>query len=155
TFAVPEGEVDPIQRIVDSLWLEVPLHDVDRHDTKSLVAAHARHVFDLGNGPLLKVSVLRLTSDHYIFMMNIHHIICDGWSVGILRRDLREFYTAAETGALPRLPALPFQYADYAVWQRQRSLGTQLAYWTNQLEGYEEGLNLPYDFPRSAGRNWH
>jgi len=154
TFVVPEGEVEPVQRIADSLWVDVPLYDVEECEIPARAAAHARHVFDLATGPLLKVSVLRLAPDHYVFMVNIHHIICDGWSVGILLRDLREFYRAAETGALPRLPALPLQYGDYAVWQRQRDLNVDLAYWTAQLDGYEDGVSLPYDFARPAGRDW-
>lgn len=154
TFVVPEGEIDPVQRIADSLWVEVPLYQIEECEIPTRVAGHARHLFDLAQGPLLKVSVLRVSPDRYVFMVNIHHIICDGWSVGILLRDLREFYAAAETGALPRLPALPLQYGDYAVWQRQRDLSEHLAYWRGQLDGYEEGLPLPYDYPRPAGREW-
>lgn len=154
TFVVPESGGDPVQRIADSLWVEVPLHDVEESEVPTRMAAHAGYVFDLAKGPLLRVSVLRVAADHRVFMLNMHHIICDGWSIGILLRDLHEFYIAAETGAQPRLPALPLQYADYAVWQRQQDLSEHLAYWTNTLAGYQEGLSLPYDFARPASRAW-
>jgi amino acid adenylation domain-containing protein len=154
TFVVPESGGDPVQRIADSLWIEVPLHDVEEAEVPARMAAHAGHVFDLAKGPLLRVTVLRLAPDHRVFMLNMHHIICDGWSIGILLRDLQEFYIAAETGAQPRLPTLPLQYADYAVWQRQQDLSEHLAYWTNTLASYQEGMPLPYDFARPASRAW-
>ncbi|RKG65329.1 amino acid adenylation domain-containing protein, partial [Corallococcus sp. CA054B] len=146
TFVVPEGGGYPVQRIADSLWIEVPLVEVDASGVAARVAAHAGHVFDLAKGPLLKVAVLRVTPEHHVFMLNMHHLICDGWSIDLLLRDLYEFYVAAETGSQPNLPPLPLQYADYAVWQRKQDLGGQLDYWKKTLQGYQEGLSLPYDF---------
>ncbi|OJH34839.1 amino acid adenylation domain-containing protein [Cystobacter ferrugineus] len=154
TFVVSEGGGDPVQRIADSLWIEVPLYEVDASEVPARMAAHAGHVFDLAKGPLLKTSVLRVTPDHHVFLMNMHHIICDGWSIDILLRDLYEFYKAAETGSQPNLPVLPIQYADYSVWQRQQDLSSHLDYWKKTLEGYQEGLSLPYDFARPSNRTW-
>ncbi|MBZ4377269.1 non-ribosomal peptide synthetase [Corallococcus sp. AS-1-6] len=154
TFVVPEGGGYPVQRIADSLWIEVPLIEVEASGVAARMAAHAGHVFDLAKGPLLKVSVLRVTPEHHVFMLNMHHLICDGWSIDLLLRDLYEFYMAAETGSQPNLPPLPLQYADYAVWQRKQDLGGQLDYWKRTLEGYQEGLSLPYDYARPPNRAW-
>ncbi|WP_437677700.1 amino acid adenylation domain-containing protein [Sorangium sp. So ce131] len=154
TFVVPEAGGQPVQCIAEALWIDVPLCDVKECDVAARVAEHAGHVFDLAKGPLLNVTVLRVAPDDHVFMMNMHHIICDGWSIGILFRDLQELYTAAETGAQPSLPELPVQYADYAVWQRHQDLSSHLASWKETLEGYEEGLALPYDYSRPANRAW-
>ncbi|RYZ03284.1 MAG: amino acid adenylation domain-containing protein [Myxococcales bacterium] len=154
TFVVPQDASEPAQRIADSLWLDIPLEDVAEAAIESKKAEHAAHVFDLAKGPLLKVSILRVSPEHHVFMLNMHHIICDGWSIGIMMRDMWAFYAAAETGAQPKLPPLDVQYADYVVWQRQQDLRSGLEYWKGSLEGYEEGLSLPYDFPRPRGRAW-
>lgn len=154
TFVSDERGGPPVQRIAEALWLEVPVHDVDPGEVPRHIAAHADHVFDLAAGPLLRVTLLRVGPEHHVLMMNIHHIICDGWSIGVLMRDLWEFYAAAQTGAQPRLPTLPIQYPDYAVWQREQDLSRHFAYWKDTLAGYEEGLSLPYDFARPPGRAW-
>jgi amino acid adenylation domain-containing protein len=154
TFVVPPGATEPVQRIADSLWLDIPLEEVSETAIDAKKAEHAAQVFDLAKGPLLKVSILRVSPVHHVFMLNMHHIICDGWSIGIMMRDMWAFYAAAETGAQPKLPALDIQYADYAAWQRQQDLQVDLDYWRSTLAGYQEGLSLPYDYPRPRGRAW-
>lgn len=154
TLVVLPGAAGPVQRIADSLWLDIPLEEVSEAEIEAKKAEHAAHVFDLAKGPLLKVSVLRVSPEHHVFMLNMHHIICDGWSIGIMMRDMWAFYAAAETGAQPSLPPLDIQYADYAVWQRRQDLAADLEYWKTNLSGYQEGFALPYDYPRPPGRAW-
>jgi len=115
--------------------------------------------FDLRDGPLWRVAVVRLDSARHMLSGAFHHITTDGWSIGVLLRDLAALYDAARSGAAPlsatsaRLPALAVQYADYAVWQRRLLSGArleaELAYWRTQLAGVTP-LELPTDRPRPA-----
>ncbi|MFC3374389.1 amino acid adenylation domain-containing protein [Rugamonas sp. CCM 8940] len=150
--AGPDGI--PRQLIAPDLTLQVPLLACDADAVEELAAQHAAAPFDLAAGPLLKVSLLRLAPEHHVVLVNMHHIVADGWSIGILFRDLQACQAAAAGGTAAQLPALAVQYADYAVWQRGRDLGAQLAYWTATLRDYEDGLALPYDFPRPPKRAW-
>jgi len=104
--------------------------------------------FDLSAGWPLRVRVLRLGKEQYLLAGVLHHIAGDGWSVGVLVRELTNAYQQG-----PALPELPIQYGDYAIWQRgeaqQAALEEQLAYWKQQLAGLEP-LELPVDHPRPA-----
>ena len=133
---------------------EIALVDVAAQEVRAHANRFARHDFDLGAGPLLTAVVLRVSADRHVLVTNIHHIISDGWSLGVMIRDLQRLYQAHVCGTPAALPSLPVQYADYAIWQREQDLGGQLAYWTSELEGYQDGLELPYDRPRSADRSW-
>ncbi|WP_230597265.1 condensation domain-containing protein, partial [Xanthomonas albilineans] len=144
----------PSQHIADAMQVPVPCITATPAEVPRLVAEHAAHVFDLAHGPLLKVSVLRVSDDYHVFLMNMHHIICDGWSINLIFHDLRAFYIAALQQTPPALPPLLLQYADYATWQRVQDFSADLDYWKQRLHGYEEGLALPYDFPRPANRAW-
>ncbi len=108
--------------------------------------------FDLAAGPLLSVSLLEKSAEEHVLAIVMHHIISDGWSLGILFRDLAESYLARVQARGAQLPALSIQYADYATWQHNAltgdELGRQLDYWVNQLEGIPSVLELPTDFPR-------
>src|SRR2546423_12812567 len=84
-----------------------------------LSAGESRQPFDLTCGPLLRITLLRLTQTEHILLLTMHHIIADGWSIGVLIRELTACYTAQLSGDDPRLPALPIQYADYTIWQRE------------------------------------
>ncbi len=148
--AGPDGI--PQQLIAASLALHVPLLACGADAVEDLAAQHAAAPFDLAAGPLLKVSLLQLAPEHHIVLVNMHHIVADGWSIGILFRDLQACQAAAASGTAAQLPALAVQYADYAVWQRSQDLGAHLAYWTTTLRDYEDGLALPYDFPRPPKR---
>jgi len=109
--------------------------------------------FDLAQGPLWRAALLRVDAETSIFACTLHHIITDGWSMGVLVRDLAALYEAARTGDDPLLPALTLQYADYAAWQRRTLAGervaSELAYWRTQLAGVAP-LALPTDRPRGA-----
>jgi amino acid adenylation domain-containing protein len=112
--------------------------------------------FDLARGPLLRVKLFRLSSTEHVLLAVMHHIVSDGWSMGILVREFATLYQAYEAGQTPSLPALPFQYADFAAWQREwlqgEVLEEQLAYWKNQLADVP-ALELPTDHPRSMAES--
>src|SRR6185437_12666483 len=99
----------------------------------------ARRPFDLARGPLVRARVLRLADDEHAVILTMHHIVTDGWSMGIAARELASLYGAFVEGRPSPLPALPLQYADYAVWQKQWIDGDVrerlLGYWTRRLEG--------------------
>ncbi|HEX2079484.1 MAG TPA: amino acid adenylation domain-containing protein, partial [Longimicrobium sp.] len=108
--------------------------------------------FDLVAGPLFRARLLRLGSDEHVLLLALHHVIADGWSLGILARELGALYAAFQAGAPDPLPALPVQYADYALWQREHlsgdTLAKQLAFWRGALAGAPPALELPADRPR-------
>ncbi len=107
--------------------------------------------FDLGNGPLIRARLLRVSETEHVLSIVMHHIVSDGWSVEVMLRELTAAYGAYASGRLPDLKPLPIQYADYAAWQRERlegsSFGSQMNYWRRQLENLPM-LNLPSDRPR-------
>ena len=110
---------------------------------------NAERPFDLARGPLLRVQLLRLADRQHVLLFAMHHIISDGWSVGVLIRELTELYRAWHDGVAPELPALTIQYADYAQWQQahltRESLRNSLEHWRERLEGAPEILHLPTD----------
>ena len=111
----------------------------------------SRKPFDLKNGPLLRVKLLRLSEQEHVLVTNMHHIISDGWSLGVMMRELSLFYNAFDAGTAPLLPDLPVQYVDYTSWQREWLMEgvqeKQIEYWKNQLAGVAL-LDLPVDHPR-------
>jgi putative pyridoxal-dependent aspartate 1-decarboxylase len=115
---------------------------------------HAQTPFELSTGPLLSLRLLKLGQQKQILLFNMHHIISDGWSIGVLIRELRQLYRAYAQNKVPPLPKLPVQYTDYAAWQRNwlqgKILEQQLAYWLDKLSGAPELLELPTDYPRPA-----
>ena len=115
-----------------------------------LARLEAFRSFDLGKDPLFSIQVLRLGEEHHRCLLTLHHIIADGWSLGILVRELAALYGAFMQGRPSPLPELAVQYADYAVWQRTSlaSDGRDLAYWSERLRGGVETLDLPTDRPR-------
>jgi amino acid adenylation domain-containing protein/non-ribosomal peptide synthase protein (TIGR01720 family) len=119
-----------------------------------LTAKDARYPFDLEAGPLFRITLLRLADEEYRGLLTLHHIVADAWAVGIFVKELGSVYEAFLNGKLSSLPRLRIQYADYAVWQRQRirdgTLAHQLAYWKKQLAAPLKPINLPSDFPRSG-----
>src|SRR5215468_8686737 len=111
--------------------------------------------FDLREGPLFRALLVRCGADEHVLMLTAHHIVIDGWSMGVLVSELAALYDAACRGAEATLPPLPVQYADFAVWQRQRLSGPvldqQMGYWKRQLSGVSP-VELPTDRPRPAVR---
>jgi amino acid adenylation domain-containing protein len=157
----PSEQGRPRQRILDRFDLEFERIDLSRLATREardreaqrLCRADAARPFDLANGPLLRGQVIKLSEHEHILMLNMHHIISDGWSTGVLLEELGVILEAFRLGRAPELPPLPIQYADYSVWQRQwleegGVLAEQLAYWQTKLAGTPESLDLVLDFPR-------
>ncbi|MGH2619360.1 MAG: condensation domain-containing protein, partial [Anaerolineales bacterium] len=120
-------------------------------EVSARAAEEARQPFDLARGPLLRVRLLKLGDEEYIALMTMHHIISDGWSLGIFIRESAALYEAFASGRKSPLSELPIQYSDFACWQQEllrgEALQTQLAYWKRQLAGLPV-LELPTDRPR-------
>jgi amino acid adenylation domain-containing protein len=120
----------------------------------TLAAADAARPFDLARGPVLRACLLRLAGDEHLLLLAMHHIVSDGWSIGILVGELSALYGALARGVAPELPELPVQYHDFAGWQRAWLAGPrlerQLAYWRQRLAGHPPALALPFDRPRPA-----
>lgn len=114
----------------------------------------AERPFNLARGPLLRVGVLRLADDDHVLLVTAHHIVCDGWSMGVIRAEVSAVYRAVTTHRPVQLRALDLQYADVAHWQRQRdvTVRTGLDYWAQRLDDSVERLRLPGDADRPAGR---
>ena len=158
TLAVVSGQ--PVQRIAAAFHLPINVVDL-RHlpkesrqtEANRLTAQEAQRSFNLSEDLLLRVTLLQLDDAEYLLMLNMHHIVSDGWSIGVLIQELGALYTAFASEKPSPLPALSVQYADFAKWQREwlqgEVLETQLAYWRQQLNGISM-LNLPADRPRPA-----
>lgn len=153
---LPDVDGEPYQLVADELEIPVRTHDVrDAPDTiDDLVTHHAREPFDLAEGPLLRVELFRTGDEHWIVFLNAHHVVVDGWSLGLFWEELLTIYDAFADGRPSPFPELPIQYPDFAVWQREHLAGdrleTQLAYWRERLDGLAEHLELPFDRPRPA-----
>ena len=158
TLAVVSGQ--PVQRIAAAFHLPINVLDLRNLPKESrqteanrLTAQEAQRSFNLSNDLLLRVTLLQLDDAEYLLMLNMHHIVSDGWSIGVLIQELGALYTAFASEKPSPLPPLSIQYADFAKWQREwlqgEVLETQLAYWRQQLNGISM-LNLPADRPRPA-----
>ena len=155
------GEHGPVQVIAPAPSFEVPLVDLEglaedlrRRELARLSGDEARRLFNLARGPLVRAALLRIAAREHTLLVNLHHIISDGWSMGILFHELATLYGAFCQGAPSPLPELAIQYADFAVWQREWLSGERLAaeldYWRRQLAGIPESLEMPFDHPRPA-----
>ncbi|HYH79478.1 MAG TPA: amino acid adenylation domain-containing protein, partial [Longimicrobium sp.] len=157
------GEVDgsPVQVIAPFGGFALPVEDLSGlgdADREAAVRRRAREEaarpFDLSAGPLFRAALLRLGEEGHVLLLSMHHIVSDGWSMGVFFRELSALYAAYREGGESPLPELPVQYADYAVWQREQLEGEvldrQLAYWRERLAGAPDLLELPTDHPRPA-----
>ncbi len=168
-FPVVEGE--PRQMILAAGERPLPLVDLAAlpapegvAEAGRLAAEEALRPFDLTRGPLLRTVLLRLAESEHALLLTFHHIVTDGWSMGIFTRELTELYRAFAAGSPSPLRELSLQYADFAVWQRGwlkgEVLAEQLRYWSGALAGAPPVLELPTDRPRPAaqshrgGRRW-
>src|SRR5579875_2338904 len=119
---------------------------------RQMAAADAQEPFELRRGPLFRARLLRLEEDDYVLLLNMHHIVSDGWSMGVLAKELASLYDSYLRGRRSALPELPLQYADFAIWQRQwlsgEVLERHLQYWREQLQGAPAMLELPSDRAR-------
>ncbi|MCP1749048.1 non-ribosomal peptide synthase/polyketide synthase [Bradyrhizobium japonicum] len=152
---------------VEVLPPEAPLpvleHDLrDRPDAEAalseLCKEEARTAFDLVRGPLIRGRLIRTSDEEHVFLLTQHHIISDGWSLGVLVRELNQLYRAFVAGEDDPLPPLAIQYPDYAAWQRRwlsgERLQSQAQYWRNTLAGAPARLALPTDRPRPAQQSF-
>ncbi len=158
-FVTVEGQ--PVQVIASSLNCQVQvvnllyLSETERKiEVQRCVNQEANRPFNLEREPLFRVTLLQLDHIEYVLLFTMHHIISDGWSLGVLLKELTELYKGFCTGKPANLPSLPVQYADFAVWQQQWLTGeileTQLDYWKKQLSNAPDLLELPTDRPRPA-----
>jgi len=157
TFATVKGR--PFQSIAPTLSLSLPVVDLrelakpecETH-VRQLAMENARRLFDLARDPLLRATLLRLDEKTHVLLLNMHHIVSDGWSQGVFVRELMALYRAFVDDQPSPLPELPIQYADFAAWQREwlqgEVLDRQLSYWKQQLGGPLPTLELPTDHPR-------
>lgn len=150
TFPVgPDGT--PMQRATEPAPVVLEVLEASEDQASDLVAANAGHLFDLENGPVFVHKLVRLGSDRHLLLIDIHHIVADGWSIeGILFGELQKCYEAFAQGSSPELPELPIQYSDFASWQRRQDLSKHLAFWRESLLGYEGSMELPTDRPRRS-----
>ncbi|HEV2852358.1 MAG TPA: non-ribosomal peptide synthase/polyketide synthase [Thermoanaerobaculia bacterium] len=150
-----------VQEIAPAVPLEVPLADlsalpegVREAELARLMVAEAHGPFDLGRAPLLRVRLVRLTELDHAVVATFHHIVSDGWSMGVLVREVGALYRAFVQGEPSPLPELPIQYADFAAWQRGWLTGelleAEIEHWRRTLEGIPHALDLPADRPRPA-----
>jgi amino acid adenylation domain-containing protein len=155
-FKTIDGE--PIQ-VVKEIVLEAPRIDLtkkpenERESAALDILRHdVRRAFDLAEGPLIRAIIVRLREDEHILAVTTHHVVTDGWSVGIFQRELSALYEAYSNGRLSPLAELPIQYTDYALWQREWFEGevyeSQLAYWRRQFATMPQALELPVDHAR-------
>jgi hypothetical protein len=159
TFAMNGGT--PVQVITPSLEVDLPLVDLSDTDPEQheanvqrLANEELARPFDLSRGPLLRALLIRLEPEHHVFLMIMHHIVSDGWSMIVFLRELAQIYASLSLDKPSPLPPLSIQYADFATWQREwlkdAVLEAQLGYWKERLNGDIAVLNLPTDHPRPA-----
>jgi amino acid adenylation domain-containing protein len=157
TFDVVDGR--PVEIIAPALSVALPIVDLSglpvaerEIEVERLATEEARRPFDLAKGPLVRAILLRLNENEHVGLLTMHHIVTDGWSTGILIREMGVLYGAFCAGMVASLPELPVQYADFADWQRHWLAGevleSQLAYWKGQLKGVPPLLELPADHSR-------
>src|SRR6185503_20166301 len=157
SFLVKDAE--PTQVISSAAELRLPVIDLEKlnlHDRLTLadriLREEARRPFDLTRAPLMRVMLVRLQQDEHLLLLTMHHIVSDGWSMGVLIREINRLYTGYVQGERGVLEELPVQYSDYAQWQRQSLRGKdverQMEHWRECLGGEAPMLELPTDFPR-------
>ncbi|MHC5747805.1 MAG: amino acid adenylation domain-containing protein, partial [Nostoc sp.] len=161
TFTSINGQA--IQVITPTLTLKLSVVDLQEYpiikqeaEVSRLADQETQLLFNLAQGPLLRTTLLHLSEQQYVLLFTMHHIISDGWSIGLLIKEVTALYEAFSKGKPSPLAELPIQYADFAVWQHQwlqgKVLQSQISYWRKQLEDAPRVLDLPTDHPRAAIR---
>ena len=158
-FPVADGQ--PYQHVIGAAVAapEVTVAPARPSDLSDLLAGATRHAFDLASDLPVRTWLFTLGEQEHVLVLVTHHIASDGWSMDVLMRDVARAYDTRRAGRPPRWPALPVQYADYALWQRQllggdhdpdSTASRQASYWASALAGLPEQLELPYDRARPA-----
>lgn len=158
--AIVEREGGPVQVVAPEVPVELPLLEVagDGREqrleaARALVDERVKKPFDLSRMPMWRAELIRVAPDDHLFLFNVHHIVFDGWSLGVLTGELAEVYRSLRDGDEPHLPDLPVQYPDYAVWQRDwlgnGELDKLAIHWRDTLAGAEV-LEFPTDRPRGG-----
>ncbi len=146
------------QEVLAHAVIEIAESAVDETQLTSRVEAEIARPFDLQQGPLLRVSLLAVSEDEHVLVLVQHHIVSDGWSMGVMVQELMQLYAAYSQGQDCVLAPLPIQYADYALWQRRwmeaGEKARQLNYWRELLSGAQPVLELPFDQPRPAQQSF-
>ena len=150
---------NPVQNFAKTPIIDFSLHDLSGINTEEaekqyliLSDANAQFIFDLTKAPLWRSLVVKMPDSDYRLLFNFHHIISDGWSVGIFIKELSEIYNSKINNRKPELGKQNIQYADYANWQQENidseKIKTQIDFWQNKLQGVPEIIQFPTDFPR-------
>ncbi len=157
TFAVSDGV--PTQVVHPQLEIEMPIVDLSdcpdgekEAETRRVLRDSVRRPFDLAQGPLIRALLIKVAEQEHVFLMTMHHIITDGWSIGVMHREFMALYEAFAAGKPSPLREPKIQYPDYAIWHRSWFQGpvyeSQLAYWKNQFKTLPPPLELPTDHAR-------
>jgi amino acid adenylation domain-containing protein len=152
---------EPVQIVTDEMAVPFSELDLSRMASATREVALAeflreesRRPFDLGKGPLVRFTHMRLDDQEHMLTVAMHHTVTDDWSMGIFFRELSTLYNGFSSGQRPALPEIPIQYTDFAIWQRNSlsrgEFSAQLAYWKEKLAGSSPNLNLPAKQARSA-----
>ena len=158
-FRANEG--NPLQIVRDAVTMAFPLTDLSakpeaerEEEMLRLVVAESERPFDLRVGPLIRTSLIKMADDEHVLLVNMHHIISDGWSIDVYLGELATIYKAYLAGETPQLEPLPVQYIEFAQWHNEfvegDKLEQQLTYWEEKLAGAMPVLELPTDHPRPA-----
>ena len=154
TVVSERGELRQV--IAPELVLDLPVVRANHRALDRLLRQEAEQPFQLTGSPLVRARLVRFEEEDHLFLLTLHHIISDGWSNGLLVRDLFASYTALQTNESTALPELSIQFADYAQWQQERieagDFDWQREYWRRQLAGELPALDLPVDRPRLRAR---
>lgn len=152
----------PAQEVLETPQvLSLELHDLRglnedecKNEVSSTIREFGARPFDLSSGQLLRAALVRLSEADSYLVVTAHHIVCDGWSLGVLFRELRKLYQTLLNGQVDRSADLPIQYADYAIWERERlsssAVDPQVQYWKEKLKGAPASIDFPLDHPRKG-----
>ncbi len=163
TFVLIDGEpMQQVAAVADSRFhlLESDLrrHGDAKAEVNRLLIEEVNASFNLETGPLIRGLLIRESEDEHTLLITMHHIVSDGWSLGVFRNEVSKLYSAFRRGQEDPLPELAVQYADFAIWERQwleeEVLGQQCEYWKRTLQGVPELLELPTDHPRPAQQDY-
>ncbi|MCK5682444.1 non-ribosomal peptide synthetase, partial [bacterium] len=149
----------PVYNPITEIDLSPLPKEQQQTEIEHLVQSHAGKPFVLSRGQLIQLQLLRLSDQENLLLVNMHHIIADGWSLGVLIREWMQIYSSLRQGDIPKLTPLPLQYTDFVAWQRNcvqnNLLQQQQEYWSKQLNGAPTFLRLSTDFPRPEVPSHH